>query len=249
MNVQTGSGTNFSAVARVSPTQQVQEQLLAAIQNGEYPPGGKLPSERVLCETFGVSRVSVREALAGLAATGLIEVRQGRGAFVRQGVSEGYFGPFGRYIAMHQHELAELLQVRGALDGLAAASASQHASVNEQATLTAAHNAFEKGVDTGVGPVELSVLDVAFHQRIAQIAGNGLLEKLIGELHSLLNESRHILFAREGQPERSRHDHSEILQAILARDGDKAQAYATEHARKMQDWIAEFRSGPDMDKD
>lgn len=113
----TGIGDSLSAVSRVSPTQQVQNQLLSAINWGEYPPGSKLPSERILCEAFGVSRVSVREALAGLVATGLIEVRQGQGAFVRSRVGEKYAGPFGLYIAANRGELAELLNVRGALDG------------------------------------------------------------------------------------------------------------------------------------
>lgn len=230
------SGSGFSTVSRVSPTQQVQNQLLAAIERGEFPPGGKLPSERVLCETFGVSRVSVREALAGLTATGLIEVSQGRGAFVRQRVSEGYLGPFGKYIETHRDELAELLMVRGALDGLAAATAAQTIDDEGRAALQAAHEAFARAVEQEASPPELAELDVDFHQRIAAAAHGELLPKLIAQLHSLLVESRHILFSRAGQPSRSLADHQEILDAILSGDHDTAKELATRHAAKMQDW-------------
>ncbi|MCG2799991.1 MAG: GntR family transcriptional regulator, partial [Cellulomonas sp.] len=68
----------LTSIKRVGPTQLVREQLLVAIESGAYAPGSALPSERVLCETFGVSRVSLREAIAGLEATGLITVQHGR---------------------------------------------------------------------------------------------------------------------------------------------------------------------------
>ncbi|MBL3687433.1 FadR family transcriptional regulator [Leucobacter zeae] len=233
-------GSAFSTVSRVSPTQQVQNQLFAAIESGEYEPGGKLPSERVLCDTFGVSRVSVREALAGLAATGLIEVRQGKGAFVRPRVVDGYVGPFGKYIATHRHELAELLFVRGALDGVAASSAAGQLTPETREAMQRAHDAFGHAVATGASPVELSELDVAFHQQIAAAARGTLLHKLLGELNSLLVESRHILFAREGQPQRSFADHTEILQAILDGDLESAERRSREHASKMQDWVEQF---------
>src|SRR5215469_9811509 len=115
-------------VQHVSPTQQVREQLLAAIESGEFAAGSLLPSERVLCATFGVSRVSVREAIAGLEAMGLVSVQHGRGAFVRDRVATRYAGPFGKYLEPHRDELIELLKVRGALDELTAEEAALHAT-------------------------------------------------------------------------------------------------------------------------
>lgn len=235
-----GASATLSAVTRVSPTQQIQNQLLAMINGGEYPPGSKLPSERVFCETFGVSRVSVREALAGLVATGLIEVRQGQGAFVRPRIADEYAGPFGLYIAAHRDELAELLNVRGALDGLAAADAAHHLDDAGREALNASHRAFEEAAEAGASPATLSQLDIAFHQAIAAAGGGELLPELLNQLNSLLLESRHILFAREGQPMRSLADHAAILEAILAGDATVAQQRATEHAGKMREWVGTF---------
>jgi GntR family transcriptional regulator len=61
---------------------QVHERLSEQIKRGDYAPGGRLPSEGELCELFGVSRVTVREALRMLQRDRLIESIQGRGHFV-----------------------------------------------------------------------------------------------------------------------------------------------------------------------
>lgn len=231
---------SFSAVSRMSPTQQVQSQLLGAIKRGEYAPGDKLPSERILCESFGVSRVSVREALAGLAATGLIDVRQGSGAFVRRRVSDEYAGPFAFYIAENQHDLSELLLVRGALDGIAAAEAAQQLTAAGRAALEQAHADFVAAVEAKADPRTLSEVDVRFHQAIAHATEGTLLPQLLEHLNSVLVESRHILFAQSGQPRRSLKDHAAILDAILRAESGTAQRRAVQHADKMRVWIDEF---------
>lgn len=236
------SKSSFSTVSRLGPTQQVQNQLLSAITSGEYEPGTLLPSERVLCEMFGVSRVSIREALAGLVATGLIDIQQGKGAFVRPRVDSEYAGPFGLYIEMHRDELAELLRVRAALDGVAASDAASNASAEALAEVQRAHDALAKAVEGEATPQEITALDVAFHQTIA-VAGKGtLLPDLLRELNALLLESRHILFARPGQPQRSVVEHAEILSAIANQDATSAQHRASDHVKKMWSWVEQFRS-------
>lgn len=237
------SGKNsFSAVSRLSPTHQVQSQLFAAIQKGEYPPGTILPSERRLCEMFGVSRVSIREALAGLSATGLIDIQQGKGAFVRQPVKDEFSGPFGLYIERHKGELAELLRIRGALDGMAASDAAEYATKAQVAKVEKAHIAFAEAVENDASPQELATLDIALHHSIAACGKGTLLPTLLEELNSLLVESRHILFAREGQPQRSVADHEQILAHIKAKDAAAAQQMAIDHVNKMWSWIQDFTS-------
>src|SRR5665647_336075 len=60
------------------------EQLVEQIRDGRLQPGNKLPSERQLIAMLGVSRSSVRESLQGIAAMGLVEIRQGEGTFVKE---------------------------------------------------------------------------------------------------------------------------------------------------------------------
>src|SRR3954470_8085558 len=74
----------FSPVSVGRISEVIVEQMRILIREGKLVPGDRLPSERELCERFGVSRVTVREALRVLEANGLVEIRVGArgGAFV-----------------------------------------------------------------------------------------------------------------------------------------------------------------------
>jgi len=226
------------SVQRVSPTQQVREQLLSAIEHGDFPPGSRLPSERELCAKFGVSRVSVREAIAGLEAMGLITVQQGRGATVRESVAGRYAGPFGKYLQLHQAELVELLKVRGALDELTAEEAALHASASDLTKVTQACEKFGAAVKADEHDLpKLAELDVAFHMSIAEAAGGVLLPTLVGELNGLLTESRRVTLGLTGQPDRSAQQHQAIVDAIMAGDAVEARRAANLHVAAVRLWL------------
>ena len=74
----------FQKVDRVRYSEQVGRQIQALIEREHLIPGDQLPSERQLCESFGVSRTVIREAVKGLAQIGLVRVEIGRGTFVAQ---------------------------------------------------------------------------------------------------------------------------------------------------------------------
>lgn len=233
----------LTSVRRVGPTQQVREQLLAAIERGDFPPGSLLPSERVLCETFGVSRVSVREAISGLEAIGLVRVQHGRGAFVGSCVGDQYAGPFAKYLELHREELLELLKVRGALDELAAEEAALHGTGDGLAQMIEACDAFRAAIEgDGQDLAQLAVLDVTFHVSIARCSGGQLLPKLLVELNGVLDESRRLTLAGRGRPARSAQQHQAIVDAIVAGDGRGARRAAARHIGAIRAWIQKFNA-------
>ncbi|MBT4265635.1 MAG: GntR family transcriptional regulator [Deltaproteobacteria bacterium] len=65
------------------------QTLRERISTGEYPPGSKIPTEPKLCEEFGLSRITVRQAVEILETKGFVERQQGRGTFVRTWESSG----------------------------------------------------------------------------------------------------------------------------------------------------------------
>ncbi len=226
------------SVSRVSPTEQVRAQLLAAIERGDFLPGSILPSERVLCETFGVSRVSVREAIAGLEAMGLITVQHGRGAFVRAAVASQYAGPFAKYLELHRDELIELLKVRGALDEFAAEEAALHGTKDGIARMAEMCASFRKAAETDVPDLGLlAERDVSFHVSIAECSGGELLPKLLRELNGLLSESRRTTLGRPGGPGISVKEHQAIVDAIVARDARRARRAVSRHLAEIRLWI------------
>jgi len=226
-------------VRRNSPTQQVREQLLQAIEAGDYAQGDLLPSERALCETFGVSRVSVREAIAGLEALGLVTVQHGKGAYVAGPLREQLSGPFQRYLDAHREELLELLNVRGALDELAAAEAARHGTRSSLRAVQRAHEAFRRLAQLpDVDLTQLAALDTQFHVAIANASRNQLLHKLLADLHSAMQDSRRMTLARsERQPQLSVAQHQSILAAIVAGDPEMARLEANRHLAGLRSWL------------
>lgn len=238
----TGS-PRFQTVRRVSPTHQVREQIMAAIQRGDFPAGSPLPSERELCRDFGVSRVSVREALAGLEAMNLIVIQHGRGAFVRESVNDQYAGPFAKYLELHRDELLELLKVRGALDELAAEEVARRAEGDGIGAVERACAAFKAEAEAERPDLAEAVrLDVAFHLSIAEASKGELLPRLLTELNNVLAESREVTFSREGQLARSVTEHQAILHALQKRDPAGAREAVNKHMTGIQEWVAEFQA-------
>jgi len=226
------------AIKRTQRNEEVRLQIEQAIRRGDFGPGERLPSERELVETFGVSRVSVREAIRSLEALGLVRVYQGRGAFVtdrRSGLGE----PMARWLDVHRDEVLELLAVRGALDEQAAAAAVEHADDAGLAAVTAAHHAFTDAVAHGASKEELVALDVDLHVAIADASGNRLLYDLLSDLHHYLAESRYLAFAPKGRPESSAAEHAEIVAALVDRDAAAARAATARHIAAVRDVVSD----------
>src|SRR5256886_15903370 len=144
-------GSPLTTIKRTQRSEEVRLQIERAIRAGDFAPGDRLPSERELVETFGVSRVSVREAIRSLEALGLVRVFQGRGAFVsdrRSGLGE----PLARWLDLHRHEVLELLAGRGALGEDAAGSALENGNRAALGKGKAAHEGFASGAGAGGPP-------------------------------------------------------------------------------------------------
>lgn len=225
----------FRSINRTNRSQQVREQLEAALVRGEFKPGERLPPERELVETFGVSRVSVREALRSLEALGMVRVEPGKGCFVVDALSNSSV-LFGRWIALHGVELLDVLNVRGALDGLAAAEAADHATPELVARLQEICASFETLAHAEDEPTRLkrlTQLDVEFHELIAQASASPLLEQLVGELDRYLIDTR-VPLALGSRPADSAREHRAIADAIAAGDADAARASMIEHVESVR---------------
>lgn len=225
------------AIKRTLRNEEVRLQIEQAIRRGDFAPGERLPSERELVETFGVSRVSVREAIRSLEAVGLVRVHQGRGAFVtdrRSGLGE----PMARWLDLHRDEVLELLGVRGALDAHAGELAVENASAAQIDSIVSASEAFADAVTRGADTGELVPLDIDFHVAIAEASGNRLLYDLLSDLHSYLAESRYLALVPEGRPAQSASEHALIVEAIQGRDAALARLATNRHIASVREVVA-----------
>src|SRR5581483_5263184 len=223
----------LTTINRTGRSEEVRLQIERAIRSGDFAPGERLPSERELVETFGVSRVSVREAIRSLEALGLVRVYQGRGAFVSDRRS-GFGEPMARWLELHRGEVLELLAVRGALDECAAAAAVENGDRAALEAVRAAHAAFAAAAEAGAPTGELVALDTDFHVAIAEAGGNRLLYDLLTDLHSYLAESRYLAFMPPDRPRRSAEEHGAIVEALLAGDAERARAATAAHIASVR---------------
>jgi GntR family transcriptional regulator, transcriptional repressor for pyruvate dehydrogenase complex len=149
-------------------SQEVSEEILALIDNGEVVIGGQLPTETELIELFNVSRTSVREAVKSLAAFGIVEVRPGVGTFV-VGARPGPLRSLpGRAYPISLSDLLEILEFRQIFEPEAAALAAQRATPEDISELHHCVEVLERGVAAGIRPPE----DLGFHLALARATKN-----------------------------------------------------------------------------
>ncbi|HXF57299.1 MAG TPA: FCD domain-containing protein [Actinomycetota bacterium] len=229
----------FRGIGTIRRMEQVREQLLSAIERGDFKPGDVLPSERVLAELFDVSRVSVREAIRSLEAIGVLEVQHGRGTFVvdRQ---EGRRTP-SRWLDLYRTQVLELLEVRGTIDQLVAEKAAERADEGAVEAVKAAHQRYLEAASDPSTPVDRLVeLDIAFHNAIGEASGNQLAADLLQDLNTYLHESRKLVLAPSGRPAASGREHGRIVSAIAARDPEAARAAAARHVEAVRRLLEEL---------
>jgi DNA-binding FadR family transcriptional regulator len=233
-----GRPNSLRMIQRTQRSEEIRRQLEDAITTGDFGPGERLPSERELVETFGVSRVSIREAIRSLEAIGLVRVYHGRGAFVsdrRSGLGE----PMTRWLNRHRDEVLELLGVRGALDEYAGALAAENHDPEKLSAIVAAHEAFTTAVEQEASAAALVPLDVDLHMAISEASSNRLLYDLLSDLHSYLAESRYLALVAPGRPGRSAAEHAGIVKAIVARDAPGARLETSNHIAGVRQVVIE----------
>jgi DNA-binding FadR family transcriptional regulator len=201
---------------RTALVPQVIEQLQSQITSGEWAVGTRIPPEPDLAAQLGVGRNTLREAVLALVHAGLLERRQGSGTFVVG--SRELAGAVARRVADAQ--LAEVLEVRRALEVEAARSAARRRTDHDLAELDAALEAREVAWANGEVD-EFVAADVELHQRIVAAAHNRILAELYLDFSAALRASITIAIGDDLTPERYV-DHSRLVEAI--RGGDPEQA-------------------------
>lgn len=192
-------------------------QLRTAILSGVYRPGDRLPTERELVRQFGVSRVTVRDALRTLEAGGLIQVRIGGqgGPYVAHPDVAVLSANLGNQLQLSGCTVSELAEARLALETTAARLAAERAKPED---LTQLEEALGEAGDVGT-----ATASVDFHEAVAKASGNRALWMMFAATRALIKEAFDELHARQpDMPTSARRAHEALLDAIAGGDGDRA---------------------------
>lgn len=169
----------FGPVARRTLAEEIRRQIQQQIVEGILPAGTRLPSERQLCEEFGVARTSVREAIQGLVSVGLLE-RRGNRVHVTEELPTVRTDTDGRETQVH-----ELFEVRRVIELPMTELAACRATDEERAELVEIAERF--GADL---PIEkFRALDRTFHWALARASHNALLAEVYGKVLAALFDS------------------------------------------------------------
>jgi DNA-binding FadR family transcriptional regulator len=244
-----GSAGTLGPLRRRNLSQEIAEALTEEIASGRLKAGERLRSERDLCETFAVSRSSVREAIKTLQSRGLVEGRPGGGTFVSsQGLETLVQVPSGP-VSITEAEVHYLFEVREMLEPGIARLAAIRARPSDITALTRLLERQERFTEAGR---YTSAHDARFHQQLARISGNPVLMRLEEGVMRLLGAAREpALRAASDAGVRFRLDrHWAILHAIAAHDTEAAAACSLEHLNHAQATaLRAVRNQPQPDED
>ncbi|HAF71279.1 TPA: hypothetical protein DCL37_08085 [Candidatus Acetothermia bacterium] len=226
----------FEKVRPAKASTVVAQQLLQAIKVGTFPVGGRLPSESELAQMMGVSRPTVREALAALAAVGVIESRPGIGNFVANPTDSIVREAL--VLLENEASCLEIMEARGLLEPPVAAAAAVKRTEED---IQALHDIFHRMLSLAhrEGFDQYFDADKEFHLALVEAAGNDLLASALLPLINTMDQHLYREFTRKYYFKDERgitsvaELHGEILKAIQAGDPKLAAEAMRRHWVRM----------------
>ena len=205
----------------------LRDQLEQDIVTGALRPGARL-EEQSLAARFGVSRTPIRETLMQLATAGLVTLQSRRGAFVA---------------SLSLKEIIERFEVMATLEGACGALAARRIGDEERQELLEAHEACAREASGGDADAYYYVNE-RFHHLIYAACHNAFLIEQARQLHDRLKPYRRLQLRARSRVASSLAEHQEIMDAIFAGDGAKAERLLKDHVliqgERLADFIASF---------
>ncbi|GAB2814019.1 FadR/GntR family transcriptional regulator [Lentzea nigeriaca] len=207
--------------------EQVLERLRAYATEAGLQAGDKLPAERELAASLGVSRASVKQAIVVLEVQGLVEARHGGGTYL---VRDTLDAEPVEQLVERRKRLPEVLEAREALETKLAELAAERRTDAELDDIRQALDFMRHEIDGGGVGVEG---DRRFHAAVTAAAHSSLLADFMKTIALQITESRTESLRQPGRPSRSLAQHTAIYEAIAAGDPKKAAAAMRKHVRTV----------------
>ncbi len=227
----------FRPVSPEKLSSAVVRQVEELILRGILQPGKRLPSERELADRLGVSRPSLRDAIAQLQDAGLLASKPGAGVFVADVLGSAFSPALTALFARHDEATMDYLSFRRDMEGLAAERAARLGSDTDLAVITAIFRKMETAHDNRSAEDE-AALDAQFHMAIIEASHNVVMLHMMRSMYELLRGgvfyNLQIMFKQQTKRTVLLDQHRAIHDALLARNATGAREAVEAHLNYVE---------------
>jgi len=234
----------FKKVSAEKLSQAVTHQIEELILRGILRPGERLPAERELSERLGVSRPSLREAIAELQDKGLLTSKAGAGIYVADVLGNAFSPALVRLFSSHDEAVFDYVSFRRDMEGLAAERAAKFGSDTDLKVIQTIFDKMEiahKRRD----PSDEARLDADFHLSIIEASHNVIMLHMMRSMYELLREgvfyNRQMMFKQRTTRDGLLDQHRAINTAIQARDPAAARAAVEYHLSYVEQTLGDLQ--------
>lgn len=232
----------FKKIEAEKLSSAVVRQIELLIMRGILKPGERLPSERELAEKMGVSRPSLREAIANLQNRGLLDTKAGAGIYVAEVVGAAFSDALVQLFADHDEAVFDYISFRRDLEGLAAQRAARLGSDTDLKVVDTIYRKMEVA-HTKRNPAEEAQLDAEFHLAIIEASHNVIMLHMMRAMFQMLREgvfyNRQMMFKQRATRDLLLEQHRAINEALMARDETGARAAVEAHLNYVEACLSE----------
>jgi GntR family transcriptional repressor for pyruvate dehydrogenase complex len=232
----------FQKIETEKLSKTVVRQIEQLILRGILRPGERLPAERELSERLGVSRPSLRDAVAELEGRGLLVARPGAGVYVAEVLGSAFSPALIELFASHEEAVADYVAFRRDMEALAADRAARLGSETDLkvvdtifAKMEAAHSKRD--------PSDEATLDADFHMAIIEASHNVVMLHMMRSMYDLLRQgvfyNRQMMFRNRMTRDNLLDQHRAINAALQARDPAAARAAVEAHMTYVERSLAD----------
>lgn len=219
----------MSGLKKVNTVDAIIEEMLNKIKAGEYNPGGRIPSEKVLAKEFQVSRTSLREAFKKLELMGTITIRQGDGTYLNDNSQDNSRDKIIQAwlrssFTICDSNLMDYLEAREMIEIKAAGLAAKRATPEDIEKISHILSVLDTSDIS-----QYSKIDFEFHQAVIYAAHNTFISKVWDLLSPLIAEQQVRSNYIAGVTSNAFHSHKLLFDAIVNKKSKSAEKIMAEH--------------------
>lgn len=235
----------FEKIQSEKLSHAVIRQIEGLILHGILRPGERLPAERELADRLGVSRPSLREAIADLQDRGLLSARAGAGIYVAEVLGSAFAPALIELFRNHDDAILDYISFRRDIEGLAAERAAQAGSDTDLRVIAEIYQRME-AAHAKRNPDDEAALDIDFHMAIVEASHNVVMLHMLRSMYQLMRDgvfyNRKAMFRQRTIRESLLQQHRAINAALQARDGAAARAAVAVHMDYVRSAMVDART-------